>query len=336
MKRIGYLFEPFTDFSNLYLAAKKALKGSHNSQEALAFYFHMEKELLQLQQELIGGTYQPGAYRYFTIKDPKERRISVAPFRDRVVHHALVNILEPIYEKRFIYYSYATRKGKGTHRAIYRAQQFLRKNRWFLKSDVEKYFDSVDHAILKNILQRKIRDKRFLRVLFAVINNGGQNGKGLPVGNLTSQFLANVYLDILDKYIKQELRVKYYIRYMDDFVLFSHDKAQLKEIRQHIRLFLDRELHLQMKENATYINQRLNGLTFLGMRSFPNLIRIRNENLKRSIKKLRLREKQFLNNKIDESQWMNSVQSILEHMNIANSWFLKKEIFGTGGAPLSF
>lgn len=327
MKRVGFLFESLTSFSNLFLAAKKALKGAHGSQAAMEFFFNLENEIYDLQRELLTGDYRPGAYTYFYITDPKKRKISVAPFRDRVIHHALVNILEPIYEKRFIYDSYATRKNKGTHRAIARAQQFLRKNHWFLKSDIQKYFDSVDHQILKNILQRKIKDEKFLNVLFAIIDNGGANGKGLPIGNLTSQFLANVYLDVFDHFIKDQCGIKYYLRYMDDFIIFSNDKNQLKTLRNEIKLFLKGHLHLQLKEKATYINSSLNGLSFLGMRIFPKLIRIKRENLQRSLRKLRLRKKQFLNNKIDEQQWQNSFQSILEHLNIADSRSLKEFLF---------
>lgn len=156
MRRISNLFPQVCDFGRLYRSALKARKGNLHSKDTQKFFFHLETEVLRLQDELKSGIYQPGAYRYFRVFDPKEREISEAPFRDRVVHHAVVGVLEPIYEKRFIYDSYACRKGKGTHRAVLRAQQFLRKNRYFLKSDIENFFDfkglllvSMTHIILR-------------------------------------------------------------------------------------------------------------------------------------------------------------------------------------------
>ena len=193
--------------------------------------------MLELQQELINGRYKPSAYRYFKIFDPKERIISVASFKDRVVHHALINILEPIYERCFIYDSYATRKEKGTHLAINRAQTFLKEDPWFLKTDIDKYFDSINQGILMALLNRKIKDHRLLEVAQAIIENGGVNGVGLPIGNLTSQFFANVYLNPFDHFVKQQLGVKY-VRYMDDFVLFSKNKEELKSHKKAIKDYL--------------------------------------------------------------------------------------------------
>ncbi|MEO6038237.1 MAG: reverse transcriptase domain-containing protein [Saprospiraceae bacterium] len=162
MKRIGNLYPLFCSHANLLAAYRQARRGTRKNPETLAFFFHAEGELLQLRHELITGTWQPLPYRYFDIFDPKHRTISVAAFRDRVVHHALVNVLEPVFEARFIDDSFATRKGKGVHAAVLRAQHFMRQNQWFYKSDVEKYFDSVHHMRLLNLLQHKIKDGRFL------------------------------------------------------------------------------------------------------------------------------------------------------------------------------
>jgi len=330
MKRIGFLFEQVSAFSNLLFASQKALKASGGSPEGQAFLYNLENELLNLKREMQNGSYKPGPYRYFNISDPKDRIISVAPFRDRVVHHALVNVLEPIYAKVFIFDSYATRKNKGTHKAIFRAQQFLRKNKWFLKTDVQKYFDSIDRSVLKQILQRKIKDKRLLNILHLIIDNGGQGNTGLPIGNLTSQFFANVYLDQLDHYLKDQQGLKYYIRYMDDMVVFSESKEKLKAVKKEISLFLNERLNLKLKESATFINQQLNGLSFLGRRIFPGLIRLKKENLKRSMKKLQLREKQYLAGKIEQSEFINSAQSILAHISSANHVRLREKLFGQG------
>ncbi|MCB9291557.1 MAG: group II intron reverse transcriptase domain-containing protein [Lewinellaceae bacterium] len=271
MKRYGQLFENFTAFPNLLLAYQKARRGAVGKPEAQAFAFHLEGELFQLQDELMNGSYQPRPYRYFQIYDPKERTISVAAFRDRVVHHALINILEPIYERCFIFDSYATRKGKGTHKAIRRAQQFLRRTGWFWKSDIDKYFDSIRQDMLRDLLERKVKDKRLLEIAGRIVCNGGAEGVGLPIGNLTSQFFANVYLNGFDHFVKEDLGVKYYLRYMDDFALFSPDKTQLKSWRGPVRKYLNDNLGLQLKASASFLNSAPNGLTFLGRRIFPKI-----------------------------------------------------------------
>ena len=289
MQRVGKLKESFLSFENLYAAYKKAYRGTKNYQ-AYAFAFDADRELLKLKQELTDGTYEPGNYNYFTIKEPKERIIAVSPFRDRVVHHALVNVIEPIYEKRFIFDSYATRKEKGTHKAIARAQYFLRKNGRYLKMDVRKYFDSIDHSVLNVILQRKIKDPYILDLCGKIIAKGGSGIKGLPIGNLTSQFFANVYLDVFDHYIKDDLKVKGYVRYMDDFCIFDPNKETLKEQRDKIKIYLSEKLRLEVKESATLINGKLHGLPFLGVRIFPGIIRLITENFNRSYKKFKTRQ----------------------------------------------
>lgn len=326
MKRVGNLYPKITDFSNLYMAFKKAFRGTNRSRDTLRFYFDMENELLRLQDELKSGTYKPSSYRYFKIYDPKERIISVAPFRDRVVHHAIVNVLEPIYEKAFIYDSYATRKSKGTHKAILRAQSFLKKNKWFLKADVQKYFETIYHNLLMEILSRKIKDRDILNLLGSIIENGGCEGKGLPIGNLTSQVLANVYLNPFDHYVKSELKMMYYIRYMDDFVIFSDNKDALKFLRKDIEFFLERELQLRLKPKALILNQRLNGLSFLGARIFPNLLRIKKDSLKRCMSKLHNRLRMWESGHLTEDTFKMSLSSIAGHMSFFNTSSLRRNI----------
>lgn len=309
MQRIGNLFPAFCSFENLLSAYRKARKGSRANQENAAFYINMEKELLQLQEQLREGAWQPQPYRFFEIHDPKERTIAVSAFRDRVVHHALVNLLEPIYERRFIYDSYATRKGKGVHAAVDRAQRYLRQYDWFLKSDVQKYFDSVDHNVLLHLLERKIKDRRLLEVSEVIIRHGGQDGKGLPIGNRTSQFFANVYLHALDAFVKQDLHVKGYVRYMDDFVLFEGEKSVLKDHRKRIESFLGEKLGLALKPGATFLNGYRNGLSFLGRRIFRGVVRLRPENLRRITKRLRQREWEFENGHLQEESFLQSMNS---------------------------
>ena len=321
MQRIGNLKERFLSFQNLYSAWRKAFR-STKTYESYKFTFTLEKGLFKLQEELRSGNYRPGDYRYFTIADPKCRTISVAPFKDRIVHHALISILEQVYERRFIYHSYATRRGKGTHKAIIQVQKYLRNNKWYLKMDIAKYFDSINHDKLYFLLSRKIKDNFILDLCRKIINIGGNGYCGLPIGNLTSQFWANVYLDHFDHFVKEKLRIGPYLRYMDDFCLFSGEKRKLKKMRIKIKDFLMNGLRLKPKERATLINTSVHGLPFLGVRVFPSMIRIRKENFKRSFEKLRKKEKKYHDGKIDYQNYISSMMSLLSSLQYWNSKLL--------------
>ena len=334
MKRVGHLFEKICRFENLYLAFKKAFLGSGLNSEASRFSFHLERELLQLKRELESGVYQPGRYRYFTIHDPKERTISVAPFRDRVVHHALVGVLEPVIEPRFIFDTYANRKGKGTHRAVRRAQYFLRKHPHYLKTDIAKYFESIDHQILLSVLNRTVKDFKVLDLVRRITANSDRSrglrmGKGLPIGNLTSQFFANLYLDPLDHFIKDELGVRAYVRYMDDLVFFSESRNELKRLLADVRAFLEKRLKLRFKPSATVLNSRVHGLPFLGFRVFPRIIRIRRQSLERLSKKMKRRSSEYRHGEIEEHQLGNSLRSMFEHLAFADSLGLRRSMLGS-------
>lgn len=301
MKRYGNLYEEIVSFENLLLASKKAFRGKRDRPKVAEFYFELEKELIHLREELLNKTYEPRLLRTFLIYEPKEREIGASDFRDRVVHHAVCNVIEPIFERSFIYHSYACREGKGTHRAIKDAQCFSRKYRYFLKCDIRKYFASIDHKILKLILAKKFKDPDLLRLLYIIISSSGpdSNEKGLPIGSLTSQHFANLYLDVFDHYIKDSLRIKAYLRYMDDFILFSDEKPELHFLYVKMKNFLGSELQLQLKENATVLAPVTDGVPFLGFRIFPNMIRLKRENKKRALKKIKLVNKAFCSGKLD-------------------------------------
>jgi retron-type reverse transcriptase len=335
MKRQGYLFEDICSYSNLLAAFNKALKGSGKTYESCQFHFHLESELFQLREELMSGTYSPSRYRYFKICDPKERIISVAAFRDRVVHHAVVKALESIFERSFIYDSYATRTGKGTHRAVLRAQSCLRSNQFYLKIDIEKYFDSINHTILLKLVERKIKDPQVNTLIRDIVRNsdlsrGLEIRKGLPIGNLTSQFFANVYLDPFDHFIKDELGVKHYIRYMDDMVFFSMDRESLNTIGKEAERFLSSRLRLSLKKNVTMINTRFHGLPFLGFRIFPHFLRVRSGNLKRTVRKMKSKTDEYYRGTIDETRFVMSLQSIVGHLAFADSMQLRRSVFYNG------
>lgn len=314
MRRVGHLFERVIAYENLVAAFRLARQGCGNTPEVCRFHYRLEPELLRLQRALLRGTYQPGAYRYFTIHDPKIRVIAVAPFRDRVVHHAIVRVLTPIYERVFIFDSYATRPGKGTHAAIKRAQYFLRRYAWYLKFDIAKYFDNVDHDVLLAILGRTIKDKRLLNVMERILRNTPTPGKGLPIGNLTSQFLANVYLDPVDHVIKDRLGVRGYVRYMDDFVLFGKSASELQALLRSLERLLSEDFLLGLKPQATLLHRTSHGLSFLGMRIFRGILRIKPENRQRSLRRLQSTLADWQHDKLTEDQMSQSLVSIVGHL----------------------
>ena len=329
MRRIGGLFDGVVSYSNLYRAYRKALLGARKNEEQARFYYNLESELVTLRRELVDETYIPGPYRYFMIHDPKEREIAIAPFRDRVVHHAIVNVLEPIYERRFIYDSYATRKGKGTLAAIKRAQSFLRESRYYIKLDISKYFASIDRNTLLEILKRKLKDARLLELITRIVWNPPDEGRGLPIGNMTSQFFANVYLDPFDHFVKETLKQRHYIRYMDDFVVFTDDRESIPGLLAQMKVYLNDKLGLKVKENGVVINTPMHGLGFLGVRIFPSTVRIHRKNLTRCLRKIKLREREYSKGQIDEERLVRSVGSIVAHMSQFNTLTLRQKVMGS-------
>lgn len=313
MKRYNNLFEKIVNYENMLSALKKALKGAGRKNDSNRYWFEYERKILELIERIKKEKYCPKKYRSFKIYEPKERVIHIADFEDRIVHHAIVNILEKIYEKRFIYDSYATRKGKGVHKAVYRAQYYLKNNKYFLKSDIRKYFDSIDQKLLLGLIKKKVKCTKTIGLIGKILFNYGNKGKGLPIGNLTSQFFANVYLDVFDHYIKDQNGFKY-IRYMDDFVIFSNEKDKLKKILIEIREYLEKELELDLKDKVTFINKRENGLSFLGRRIYNAHIKIKRENFKRSIKKINRREYEYYYDLISEEKLQESIWSIYSYI----------------------
>lgn len=326
MKRIGFLWDEITDFKNLCQAVKNAARGKKKKQEILEFLFRQEYEVLALQREMKEGLYLPQKYHIFYIQDPKRRKICAPRFRDRVVHHAICQVMGTVLEKSFIYDTYACRKDKGTHRAIHRAQNFSRKFTFYLKSDVEKFFDTIDHAILKNLLLKKIKDRQLLSLLFLIIDTAPTEvkGKGLPLGNLTSQYFANLYLNPLDHWIKETLGIPGYVRYMDDVVLFDQDKKKLHNVRTDMEHFLQDSLAIRLKANATFLHPTWQGIPFLGFRVFPGLLKLQREAWRRFCHKIRKRRIQLASREIELPEFVCSVESLIGHIKQGNTWNLRK------------
>ncbi|TWI72447.1 retron-type reverse transcriptase [Desulfobotulus alkaliphilus] len=324
------LWERLVSRENLEAAFRKAFRGSGRGREACRFHLQQEGELLRLGEELVSGSYRPGPFRKFVIQDPKRRVISVAPFRDRVVHHALVAVLEPVFEPSMIYDTYANRVGKGMHKAVGRAQAFLRKSRYHLKVDVESYFASVDHSILRKMVGRKVAEDSVLDLLDKILAAGGEApGIGMPIGNLTSQFFGNLYLSPLDHHLKDDLGLPFYLRYMDDMVAFGDSALAMRHLLETVEAFLGEVLRLRLKPSVTRIHGNIHGLPFLGFRIYPGLLRLSAPNRRRMLKGLKEREKACKTGNITETQYEDGLRSVFAHMAFADTFMLRSRgLFG--------
>jgi RNA-directed DNA polymerase len=352
MKTHRHLYASICTFENLHEAFRNARRGKRSRPDVATFEFNLEPELTQLQQELVDRTYRPGSYRHFTLYERKPRRISAAPFRDRVVHHALCNVIEPIWEARFIHDSYACREGKGTHAALDRCTQFSRRYPYVLQADVVQFFPSVDHAILRDLLARRIACPPTLRLIDRIIASGvgihaeawemqwfpgddllaATRPRGLPIGNQTSQFWANVYLHELDQFVKQSLCCPAYLRYCDDLLLFATDKPILHRWRREIEEFLV-SLRLHIHPAKTTISPVANGVPFLGFRVFPDHRRLQRDNGIYFQRRLRRQLRRYAWGKLPREKLDASVRGWIAHAEHADTWGLRRSIFRQFAIP---
>jgi hypothetical protein len=274
MKRHGHLISKVADADNLRLAFWKAAKSERAKADFLAFRHRLDGNLSRLREELLAGAVTVGNYHYFKVHDPKERLICAATFRERVLHHALMNVCEPVLERAAIFASYACRKGKGRLLAVERAQAYARLHGWFLKMDIRRYFDSIHQPKLRELLGWKFKDPALLAIFERILGSYHNTpGRGLPIGNLTSQHFANFYLSPLDRFHKEKLRCGAYVRYMDDFMVWGGSGRELRAVCERVREFLVAELRLELKANTT-INRTALGMDFLGYRVFPSSMRL--------------------------------------------------------------
>lgn len=328
MKRAGRLFTRVCALDNLMYSSKRAAKGVKKYRSRIScFLFNQEKELLQIQHELGTKTYLPRPYTQFTIYDPKKRTISVADFRDRVVYHALCNIIGPILDKTLVHHSYACRKNKGMHQALQQSKLWVKKNRYFLKLDIRKYFESISHVRLKQLLARKIKDQDVLWLINTIIDHVPptyRSGCGLPIGNLTSQHFANYYLSSLDHYIKETLHIKEYLRYMDDMLFLSNDKMQLWDCFQEIRLHLQEILELTVNEKSSVLAPVTQGMPFLGFKIYPNRTWVQKSKWRRFKKKLLKRQSEYARGQIDKEYLTQSVAGMLDFLSYGDTYVLRK------------
>lgn len=326
MRRAGNLFERLIEPGNLVLAYLKARRGKSAKSEVREYGENLAAELSTLRRRLIDGLIGIGVYRFFKVRDPKERDICAAPFRERVLHHALMNVCESVLERSAIADSYACRKGKGSHAAVERAQSFARRNAWFLKLDIAKFFDSVDHAILEAQLARVIKDRRILALFGRILESyETAPGKGIPIGNLTSQHFANFHLGHLDRFVKETLRRPAYLRYMDDFVVFGGSREELRGVLLRVRDYLRDALRLSLHP-AVLINRTACGFDFLGFRVFPGRIRLSRRSRRRFAEKLRRCEHLHVADALSEAALARHVEPLVAFTRHADAGALRKSL----------
>jgi RNA-directed DNA polymerase len=348
MRRLNNLYEDIYSFEGLYRAYLEARKGKRQRNEVLEFTSKLEENIIQLQNELMWKEYKVSPYRQFYIHEPKKRLIMALPFRDRVVQWSIYRTLNPYFDKQFIKDSYACRIGYGSHKSIIRLQYWLqqldRQNKkvYILKMDIAKYFYRVDHDVLINILKRHIKDKDLLWLLETIIRcehtnfglnleNEGFTGKmikyvGMPIGNLTSQMFANLYLNELDQFVKHELKAKYYLRYMDDSMILHHDKKFLWYAKSEIERFLDENLSLVMNDKTT-IRTAKQGVDWVGYRVWPTHIKLRKSTAKRMKANLNHVKKLYSVGDIEFDRVNASVQSYMGILKHCNCYKLKKNLY---------
>lgn len=329
MKRVGHLFEQVTDFTTLFECARRAARGKRSRPEVATFLIDLETQALALQRDLRAGTYRPGPYRTFWVQDPKPRTISAAPFRDRVVHHAVCAVLEPLLERYSIFHSYACRKGKGTSAAVRRAQQITRRHAYFLKLDVRRFYETADHRVMQALLRRRIKDRALLDLLDVIIEAGAPGSvrnQGLPIGNLTSQHLANLYLGPFDHHMTSRLGVRGYCRYMDDILIGGPDRRTVRRWHDAAAEFLSSQLRLDLREEVTHLAPVAVGVPFLGFRIWPNQIRFDGRRKRRLISRLRTNDRRLRTKEIDEAHAARCGGSLVAWAETADTVRLRRSI----------
>lgn len=321
---------------NVFQAWEEFAKGKRKKVDVGLFERDLEDNLFALHKSLEDRTYKHGDYKSFYVRDPKVRHIHKACVKDRVVHHLVSKVLEEIFEPTFYAHSYSCRKEKGTHKAVNAFVKLSRKasknntSRLFvLKCDVKKFFASIDHQVLLKILNSTIQDDEFLWLLQEIVysfKTETGNNHGMPIGNLTSQLFANIYMNPLDQYMKHELKVQYYIRYADDFVILSSDKEYLHDLLPKIEKFLQNNLRLSLHPNKVSINNYYLGVDFLGYVIFPNFILPRTKTKRRLLKKVYKRVQLVKQGKISVEKLDETVQSYLGYLSHANSFSFAQKL----------
>jgi RNA-directed DNA polymerase len=340
-------FEHLSSFENLLGAFARAARGKRARAPVATFEHRLADRVLELQQTLRTGTYRPGSYVHFTIHEPKRRRISAAPFEDRVVHHALCSVIEPRFEPLFVPDSYANRVGKGTHAAVDRLHALTRRFRFVLRCDIVKHFPAIDHQVLLGTLARVVPEPDVMRLIGLILASGegvlddehapvffpGDDllslcrPRGLPIGNLTSQFWSNCYLHPFDQFVTRELGCGAYVRYVDDFALFADSKNTLWGWKRALMERLTR-LRLAIHESAAQVVPVAQGVPWLGFVVYPTHRRVKARRVVTATRRLRARVADYRDGRLTFGELDASVQGWVEHVRHADSWGLRTHVFG--------
>lgn len=326
MKRVANLLYSVADLKNLHLAFYKASRSKTSKAEVLEFKKQLNLNLKILQNQILKQQLDIGHYNYFTIYDPKERIICAASFPERVLHHAIMNVCHDCFERKQIFDSYATRLNKGTYKAISRAQYFNKNYKYYLKLDVRKYFYSISHTVLKKQLTELFKDSQLLELLFHIIDSFSENENiGLPIGNLSSQYFANHYLSKFDHFVKENLRQKSYVRYMDDMILWSNNAKDLKKIELEIVSYFHEKLKLELKPSI--LNTTKHGLKFLNYKLLPTHIELAANSKKRFIEKITSYNLNLYEKKWTQEQFQRHVLPLISFTKHASSKGFRKKVF---------
>ena len=321
MKTHKHLWDQFISKENFDIAVRKAVKSKKSKRETIRFLANQDVLIEKLRQDLIHNRFNTSEYNIFLVYEPKKREIFELPlYPDHIVHHALINVLGPIWQRRFITDSYACIPGRGVHSAIKKTMPMIKRNKYVLQCDIRKFYPSINHEIMMNIVSRKIHDRRILRLLRNIIFSI-DGGKNLPIGNLTSQWLGNLYMTEFDLFVKHTLRCRDYVRYSDDFCLFHNDKSVLRRYAGLISEYLGKELHLELSRT---IIKPSKGLDFIGYRLFGDFILLR----QRTVRKIRHRIAKIVRRKQKNNHIMSSLASTRGAMRWANSYNLWRKIIG--------
>jgi RNA-directed DNA polymerase len=335
-------------WENLLAAFRCAARGKRGHTPAASFEFGVADRLLALQAALRNGSYRPGGYVSFFIREPKRRKISAAPFRDRVVHHALCQVIEPLFEVRFHPHSYANRVGKGTHRALDRCQNLAQRYRYVLRADIVRHFPALDHAVLRAELAKVLHEEKVLGLVDTILASGAgvladeyemvyfpgddllaaSRPRGLPIGNLTSQFWSNCYLNSFDWFVTRELRCSAYLRYVDDFALFSDSKRELYTWKEAITRRLA-TLRLTIHETEAQVTPTEHGISWLGFVVYPTHRLLKRRNAVNFRRRLDHNLDLYQSGQISFAELDASIQGWINHVRYANTWGLRRHLFNT-------
>lgn len=330
-KRIKDIFFNKLKFLNMYNAYERASKGKHKNKEVIIFEFDLANNIINILKELYSGKYKTGVYRKFKVYEPKERIIESLPFKDRIVQQWYIEeFIKPIFVPKFIQDTYACIEKRGVHKCVKKLYKYMYNyekenlNFYILKCDVKKFFYSINKQKLYSIIKKYVKDKYFLNLTKELINNNNEK-YGIPIGNYTSQYFANIYLNELDHYVKEKLKVKYYVRYMDDFALLLEDKNSCRNVLNKISEFLKNELDLQLNQKTNYFKQK-QGINFCGYKIYSSHILVKKENIKKMKRKIKKWNKLYEQKKIKLKQTTLKLNSWIGHAHNADSFKLINKI----------